>query len=1173
MKRMLINATQPEELRVALVDGQRLYDLDIESGAREQKKANIYRGRITRIEPSLEAAFVDFGAERHGFLPLKEISREYFTKEPSGRPNIKEVLKEGQEVIVQVDKEERGNKGAALTTFISLAGRFLVLMPNNPRAGGISRRIEGEDRAQLKDAMGQLTVPDKMGVIVRTAGIGRSPEELQWDMDYLVQVWEAITEEAGKRSAPFLIYRESNVIIRAMRDYLRHDIGEVLIDSPEVHEEALHFIRQVMPSYQNKIKLYADDVPLFSRFQIESQIETAYQREVKLPSGGAVVIDHTEALVSIDINSARATRGSDIEETALQTNLEAADEIARQLRLRDIGGLVVIDFIDMTPAKNQREVENRVRDALKLDRARVQIGRISRFGLMEMSRQRLRPSLGETSGVVCPRCNGQGTIRDVRSISLSIMRLIEEEAMKERSSQIRAVLPVPVATYLLNEKRSVLNDIEQRQGVQVVLLPNPDMDTPHYDMQRLRDDQVNEEDGQRSSFELATETELTQEPDPALEKPVQRAEAAVKSIAHNAPAPTSLQTDTDPQGKSSAENAKPNSGMTPATAPEGGLFSRMVRGLGKLLNGDDSADSSQGASSQSAASGAESPKRAASKSTTDSSQQRNRNGNGQAGRSGDKKPANKQQRQTSRDNDDTRRDTASSNSNNAGNNARNGNNNRRRRNGEESQERQASRNEGRREENNNAQSNRNSKPSRGSGKSNNAERSGSDNASNGDNSKPDTRNDGRNEARNAGKSNKPRAENKDTKANKPKSESASQATSEDKASASPAQGETPKADSKPKRTRNNPRKRSRKHAVNPQSVAEQEKLQAQQQEAASEPAQDAQGETSSPAPSAAEPAEGKARTKPSETVSSATTDATSEATTSPSETQPRTDSDASAQVDESRKNAAAPSRPPEAPAEGSTTEATQTPAADSAERPAAQATSKDAPADDASQTSADGSSQAPADGSSQAPADDSPAQVPTQAAPEDADETVEAAPKETASKKESVTVSPAEKHAPQASDAPVANEKPEPSTPTEPLAATASDDKPANDDVTPSSQTEDDNVAVTDTTDATTPKDSAEAQASSASTSTPKAAPEVDTPSSSDTPTSTEETPATPAKAPAPTTTPRADEASAPAATTTVASQAPQETATPRPRRRAHNDPREQRHRLQENLFRGDDNA
>ncbi|MCT8467989.1 ribonuclease E [Chromohalobacter canadensis] len=1149
MKRMLINATQPEELRVALVDGQRLYDLDIESGAREQKKANIYRGRITRIEPSLEAAFVDFGAERHGFLPLKEISREYFTKEPSGRPNIKEVLKEGQEVIVQVDKEERGNKGAALTTFISLAGRFLVLMPNNPRAGGISRRIEGDDRAQLKDAMGQLTVPDKMGVIVRTAGIGRSPEELQWDMDYLVQVWEAITEEAGKRSAPFLIYRESNVIIRAMRDYLRHDIGEVLIDSPEVHEEALHFIRQVMPSYQNKIKLYADDVPLFSRFQIESQIETAYQREVKLPSGGAVVIDHTEALVSIDINSARATRGSDIEETALQTNLEASDEIARQLRLRDIGGLVVIDFIDMTPAKNQREVENRVRDALKLDRARVQIGRISRFGLMEMSRQRLRPSLGETSGVVCPRCNGQGTIRDVRSISLSIMRLIEEEAMKERSSQIRAVLPVPVATYLLNEKRSVLNDIEQRQGVQVVLLPNPDMDTPHYDMQRLRDDQVNEEDGQRSSFELPTETELTQEPDPALEKPVQRAEAAVKSIAHNAPAPTSLQSDAEPQSKSSTAT-------TPATAPEGGLFSRMVKGLGKLLNGDESA-----ASPQETASGAESPKRAASTSSTaDSSQRRNRNGNSQAERSDDKKTANKQQRQTSRDNDDTRRDTASSGGNNASNNARNGNgNNRRRRNGEESQERQASRNENRREDSNNSQSNRNSRPSRGSGKSNNAERS--ENASNSESPKQDTRN--------GGKSNKPRAENKDTKANKPKSESASQATPDDKASASPAQGETPKADSKPKRTRNNPRRRSRKHAVNPQSVAEQEKLQAQQQEAASEPAQDVQEESASAAP--AKPSADKASATPSEAASSAVTETTPKAATSPSETQPRTGTDDSAQADESRKKAATSSRPTEAPAENSATEApaengtteapqdvaAQTPEADSTERPAAQATSEDATADD----------------SAQAPADDSPAQAPTQTAPEDAGETAEAAPKEADSKEKSGTASQAEQHVPQASDVPVESEQSAPSTPSEPLAAQASDDKPANDDVTPSSQPEDDNVAATDKPAATTSADNAEAQASSASTPTPKPAPEVETPASTDAPASTEEASATPAEAPAPTATPRAEEASAPAATTTVASQAPQESATPRQRRRAHNDPREQRHRLQENLFRGDDNA
>ncbi|WP_141441267.1 ribonuclease E [Vreelandella titanicae] len=583
MKRMLINATQPEELRVALVDGQRLYDLDIESGAREQKKANIYRGKITRVEPSLEAAFVDYGADRHGFLPLKEISREYFVKDVSGRPSIKEVLKEGQEVIVQVDKEERGNKGAALTTFVSLAGRFLVLMPNNPRAGGISRRIEGDERSQLKDAMGQLTVPDKMGLIVRTAGIGRNPEELQWDLDYLVQVWESITTEAAKRPAPFLIYRESNVIIRAMRDYLRQDIGEVLIDSPEIHAEALSFIRQVMPSYQQKIKLYADEVPLFSRFQIESQIETAYQREVKLPSGGSIVIDHTEALVSIDINSARATRGSDIEETALQTNSEAADEIARQLRLRDIGGLVVIDFIDMGPARNQREVENRMRDALKLDRARVQIGRISRFGLMEMSRQRLRPSLGETSGVVCPRCNGQGTIRDVRSLSLSIMRLIEEEAMKENSAQIRAILPVPVATYLLNEKRSVLADLESRQNVRVVLLPNPDMDTPHYDVQRLRDDHLDEDDTQSlSSFELSTDTEVGKEPTPSFVPPAQRAEAAVKSVTHNAPAPASLQTE------EKAPAAAPAAKAAPVTSEQPSVIGRFIRGFAKLLGSDES---------------------------------------------------------------------------------------------------------------------------------------------------------------------------------------------------------------------------------------------------------------------------------------------------------------------------------------------------------------------------------------------------------------------------------------------------------------------------------------------------------------------------------------------------------------------------------------------------------
>ena len=537
MKRMLINATQPEELRVALVDGQRLYDLDIESGAREQKKANIYKGRITRVEPSLEAAFVDFGSERHGFLPLKEISREYFSKQVEGRVNIKDVLKEGQEVIVQVDKEERGNKGAALTTFISLAGRYLVLMPNNPRAGGISRRIEGEERNELREALNSLNVPADMGMIVRTAGLGRSAEELQWDLDYLLQLWEAIKGASEERKAPFLIYQESNVIIRAIRDYLRQDIGEVLIDSEEVKEEALSFISQVMPQYASKVKLYEDSVPLFNRFQIESQIETAFEREVKLPSGGSIVIDHTEALVSIDINSARATKGGDIEETALQTNLEAAEEIARQLRLRDIGGLIVIDFIDMTPAKNQRAVEERVRESLEADRARVQVGRISRFGLLEMSRQRLRPSLGETSGIVCPRCNGRGTIRDVESLSLSVLRLIEEEALKDRTAEVRAHVPVPVATFLLNEKRDALAKTEARTRVRVLVLPNPHMDTPHFDVQRLRDDHESVLNGE-SSYTATAAVEV-EEPAPVSQtRAIVRQEAAVKALSPARPAPT-----------------------------------------------------------------------------------------------------------------------------------------------------------------------------------------------------------------------------------------------------------------------------------------------------------------------------------------------------------------------------------------------------------------------------------------------------------------------------------------------------------------------------------------------------------------------------------------------------------------------------------------------------------
>lgn len=569
MKRMLINATQPEELRVALVDGQRLFDLDIESGAREQKKANIYKGRITRVEPSLEAAFVDFGAERHGFLPLKEISREYFKKSPEGRINIKEVLSEGQEVIVQVEKEERGNKGAALTTFISLAGRYLVLMPNNPRAGGISRRIEGEERNELREALNGLNAPADMGLIVRTAGLGRSTEELQWDLDYLLQLWSAIKEASGERGAPFLIYQESNVIIRAIRDYLRQDIGEVLIDSIDAQEEALNFIRQVMPQYASKVKLYQDSVPLFNRFQIESQIETAFQREVKLPSGGSIVIDPTEALVSIDINSARATKGGDIEETALQTNLEAAEEIARQLRLRDIGGLIVIDFIDMTPAKNQRAVEERVREALEADRARVQVGRISRFGLLEMSRQRLRPSLGETSGIVCPRCNGQGIIRDVESLSLAILRLIEEEALKDRTAEVRARVPFQVAAFLLNEKRNAITKIELRTRARIFILPDDHLETPHFEVQRLRDDSPELVAGQTSYEMAAVEHEETQPV--SSTRTLVRQEAAVKTVAPQQPAPQHTEAPVEP--------AKP--------MPEPSLFQGLVKSLVGLFAGKD----------------------------------------------------------------------------------------------------------------------------------------------------------------------------------------------------------------------------------------------------------------------------------------------------------------------------------------------------------------------------------------------------------------------------------------------------------------------------------------------------------------------------------------------------------------------------------------------------------
>ncbi|MEZ5539408.1 MAG: ribonuclease E [Pseudomonadales bacterium] len=541
MKRMLINATQPEELRVALVDGQKLYDLDIEHTNRRQEKANIYKGRITRVEPSLEAAFVDYGAERHGFLSLKEISREYFSKQPNeieGRINIRDVIREGQEVIVQIDKEERGNKGAALTTFISLAGRYLVLMPNNPRVGGISRRIEGDDRSDLKDALAGLDLPAGMGTIVRTAGIGRSSEELQWDLDYLLQLWNSIKTEADNSAAPHFLFQESNVVIRAIRDYLRQDIGEVIIDTRTAYELASAFIKQVMPNYHSKVKLYQDSIPLFNRYQIESQIETAFEREVKLPSGGAIVIDVTEALVSIDINSSRATKGGDIEETATNTNLEAADEIARQLRLRDMGGLVVIDFIDMNSPKNQRAVEDRIRDALQMDRARVQVGRISRFGLLEMSRQRLRPSLSETSGHICPRCNGQGTIRGTKSIALALLRMLEEEAQKERSSEVRAITPVSVASFLLNEKRKQISEIEKRHQCRVVIAPNPDMVTPHYHIQRLRDD-----DAQlaQASFEIEYNDAQHQEIDDTSAPSQQPKAAAVQISVPSTPAPQSQQ--------------------------------------------------------------------------------------------------------------------------------------------------------------------------------------------------------------------------------------------------------------------------------------------------------------------------------------------------------------------------------------------------------------------------------------------------------------------------------------------------------------------------------------------------------------------------------------------------------------------------------------------------------
>jgi len=567
---MLFNATQQEELRVAIVDGQKLVDLDIESATREQRKSNIYKGIVTRIEPSLEAAFVDYGEERHGFLPFKEVARAYFRSDVDvAKARIQDALKEGQELIVQVEKDERGTKGAALTTFISLAGRYLVLMPNNPRGGGVSRRVEGEDRNELRDTLEQLTVPEGMSVIARTAAIGRSAEELNWDLNYLMQLWRAIESAASDRTPgpdgryvakPFLIYLESSLVIRAIRDYFQPDIGEILIDTEEIYEQARTFMQIVMPGNVGKVKLYRDDVPLFSRFQIEHQIEMAYARHVNLPSGGAVVIDHTEALVAIDVNSARATKGHDIEETALRTNVEAADEIARQLRLRDLGGLIVVDFIDMESQRAQREVENRFREALRFDRARVQIGKISRFGLMELSRQRLQPSLEETAHINCPRCSGTGFIRGTESTALHVLRILQEEAMKENTGAVHAQVPVDVASFLLNEKRSEIQKLEGRLKVNIVLVPNQHLETPHYKVQRLRHDELNDMEHVPASYELAEQPEepkLGADAEPLKE----RQEAVVKAITPAQPAPLA------PEPQPQRPPRRPERAASPIAAP------------------------------------------------------------------------------------------------------------------------------------------------------------------------------------------------------------------------------------------------------------------------------------------------------------------------------------------------------------------------------------------------------------------------------------------------------------------------------------------------------------------------------------------------------------------------------------------------------------------------------
>lgn len=576
MKRMLINATQEEELRVAIVDGQTLYDIDIEQPSKEQKKSNIYKGRITRLEPSLEAAFVEYGGERHGFLPLKEISRDYFQAGVDhNKAGLKELLREGQEVVVQVDKDERGNKGAALTTFISLAGRYMVLMPNSPTAGGVSRRIEGDDRAELKKAMDALVIPEDMGVIIRTAGVGRDAEELQWDLDYLLQVWRSVAEAALSKPAPFLIYQESRLIVRALRDYLRADVGEILVDTPELYATAKEFMEQVMPHNLRKLKHYTDDIPLFNRFQIESQIEGAYERNVRLPSGGSIVVDQTEALTAIDVNSSRSTKGSDIEDTAFQTNMEAADEVARQLRLRDLGGLVVIDFIDMSSSKHQRDVENRLQNALKYDRARVQIGRISRFGLMEMSRQRLRPSLGESSQIVCPQCEGHGRMRSIESLSLSIIRVAEEHAMKENTGQVLVQAPVQIANFLLNEKRNALREIEKRHDAPIVIVADEALHTPHYEVTRIRENELGEETS-KPSYQRNTPRKL---PVHALTKAQLNIPApAVTHVKHSQPAP--IREEREEAAAPAPAFVKVPASSAPATAASGGVVGWLKRVFG-----------------------------------------------------------------------------------------------------------------------------------------------------------------------------------------------------------------------------------------------------------------------------------------------------------------------------------------------------------------------------------------------------------------------------------------------------------------------------------------------------------------------------------------------------------------------------------------------------------------